>query len=66
MPNLLDFNKGDKLMLIFEKMLNDIIGAIDPHEIKLAEELGILIYKTVMKRYLEEEAEEGKVDFLLF
>ena len=55
-------------MILFEKMLNELVGIIDPTELKLAEQLGSQIYDAVMRRYDEKNFtnEEVRVTFLRF
>ena len=61
-------NKSRTLLILFEKMLNELVGIIDPTELKLAEQLGSQIYDAVMRRYDEKNFtnEEVRVTFLRF
>lgn len=61
MPSRLEFGKGRKTLLILEKMLNELIGIINPDDKEFSEEIAAMIYKCIMKIYLENETSGDKV-----
>ena len=47
--------------MILERMLNELVGIINPDDKEFSEEIAAMIYKCIMKVYLENEASSDKV-----
>lgn len=56
MPGKLDFHRSSKTMMIFERMLNELIGIINPDDKSFSEQIATLVYKCLMKVYTEASA----------